>query len=185
MTGASVPSQRIPSLPGALVLVAVICAISLFGSVSPSFSAGPGREEFPVAPPPLSPGIYPCSSCHEGMEADTKPRELSEHTNVKLLHAAEALPWCLACHDAKDRDKFHLVTGELVGFTETYRLCGQCHGTNYRDWKAGVHGKRIGYFANGPRTYFLCVNCHNPHDPKFKPLKPEPPPFRPLDKENG
>jgi formate-dependent nitrite reductase cytochrome c552 subunit len=25
----------------------------------------------------------------------------------------------------------------------------------------------------------LCAHCHNPHDPKFKPLKPEPPPYRP------
>jgi len=38
--------------------------------------------------------------------------------------------------------------------------------------------KKNGYFAgSGKRTYFLCAHCHDPHDPKFKPLKPEPPPF--------
>jgi len=25
---------------------------------------------------------------------------------------------------------------------ESYRLCGQCHGTQYRDWRSGIHGKR-------------------------------------------
>ena len=107
------------------------------------------------------------------------------HAEIKLRHAPQALPWCLACHDAKNRDKLHLVSGDFIDFTETYLLCGQCHGTNYRDWKAGIHGKRIGYFSGGKRTYFLCVNCHNPHDPKFKPMKPKPPPFRPEDKRNG
>ena len=32
--------------------------------------------------------------------------------------------------------------------------------------------------APGKRTYFLCAHCHDPHDPKFKPLKPEPPPYQ-------
>ena len=142
-------------------------------------------EEFPVAPPPLSPDIFPCSSCHAGMEPDATKRQLSMHTEIKLHHAPEVIQWCFACHDPKNRDKLHLIDGELVDFTDSYRLCGQCHGTQYRDWKAGVHGKRVGYFSGGRRTYFLCVNCHNPHDPKFKPLKPEPPPFRPGDKRNG
>ncbi len=80
---------------------------------------------------------------------------------------------------ARNRDKLKLADGEIIDFTESYRLCGQCHGNIYRDWKAGIHGKRVGSFKGGKRTYFLCVNCHNPHDPKFKPLKPEPPPIRP------
>ena len=31
---------------------------------------------------------------------------------------------------------------------------------------------------NGKKEYFLCVNCHNPHSPKFNELKPEPPPIK-------
>ena len=57
-------------------------------------------------------------------------------------------------------------------------VCGQCHGDKYRDWKAGVHGKRTGYW-NGKKQYLLCVHCHNPHQPHFKPLKPMPPPTPP------
>ncbi|MGD0662354.1 MAG: hypothetical protein ABSD38_30225 [Syntrophorhabdales bacterium] len=163
-------------IPLVAVLVAGVCA---------SASDKRNGEEFLVPPPPLTPGIFPCSSCHEGMEPNAQRRDLTEHTNIKLRHAPEVITWCFSCHDAKNRDKLHLVNGDLIDFTESYRLCGQCHGTNYRDWKAGIHGKRIGYFAGGARSYFLCVNCHNPHDPKFKPLRPEPPPFRPLDKQNG
>jgi hypothetical protein len=167
-------------LPAVIPLVALLLA-----GMCASAADKKGGGEFPVPPPPFTPGIFPCSSCHEGMEANTQKRKLDEHTHITLRHAPEVLTWCLGCHDAKNRDKLHLVNGDLIDFTESYRLCGQCHGTNYRDWKAGIHGKRIGYFAGGRRTYFLCVNCHNPHDPKFKPLKPEPPPFRPLDKQNG
>ena len=68
--------------------------------------------------------------------------------------------------------------GERIGFDESYRLCGQCHGDKYRDWKVGVHGKRTGMW-NGEKQYLLCVHCHNPHDPGFKPLQPMPPPVRP------
>ena len=137
------------------------------------------EEEFPVSPPPLTEGIFPCSQCHASMEVNRKKRELKEaHDDIKLHHA-ETMRWCLDCHDAKNRDKLRLYNGELVKFDEGYRLCGECHGNIYRDWKAGIHGKRVGYFSGGKRTYMLCAHCHNPHDPKFKPIKPEPPPEKP------
>jgi len=66
----------------------------------------------------------------------------------------------------------------LVPFTESYRLCGQCHGTQFRDWRTGIHGKRTGYW-DGPKRYLLCVHCHNPHSPRFAALQPLPPPLRP------
>ena len=137
------------------------------------------HNEFPVASPPFTEGIFPCSNCHAGLPVNTKKRELKdEHTTIKLHHA-EQERWCLDCHSSGNRDKLKLADGESIDFTESYLLCGQCHGNIYRDWKAGIHGKRVGYFKGGKRTYFLCVNCHNPHDPKFKSLKPEPPPRKP------
>ena len=146
--------------------------------VSAPVSANP-RQEYPVGSPPFSEGIFPCSNCHAGLEVNTKRRELKdEHAAIKLHHA-EQERWCLDCHHAANRDKLKLADGETIDFTESYRLCGQCHGNIYKDWKAGIHGKRIGYFKGGQRTYFLCVYCHNPHDPKFKSIKPLPPPIRP------
>jgi len=143
--------------------------------------ANAGGEEFPVPPPPLTPGVYPCSQCHAFMEVNRKKRELKEeHTEIKLKHA-ETMRWCLDCHDARNRDKLRLYNGELINFTESYRLCGECHGNVYRDWRAGIHGKRTGYFAGGKRTYLLCAHCHDPHDPAYRPIKPEPPPLKPLE----
>jgi uncharacterized CHY-type Zn-finger protein len=143
-------------------------------------SAAYGVEE-EVAPPPMTEGLFPCSSCHASMETDRTKRALEdEHTDIKLHHA-ETMRWCLDCHDAENRDRLRLYNGELIDFKESHRLCGECHGNLYKSWKVGIHGKRTGYFAGtGKRTYYLCASCHDPHAPKFKPLKPEPPPDRPL-----
>jgi len=132
---------------------------------------------FPVPPPPFSDGIFPCSNCHADLTPDPTRRELTMHDDIVLKHDEEHR-WCLDCHDLNNRDQLHLANGAPVPFTESYRLCGQCHGPQFRDWRTGVHGKRTGYW-NGPKRYLLCVNCHNPHHPRFAPLKPLPPPVRP------
>lgn len=157
-------------------------------------AAAPGadKEAIEVPPPPFSDGIFPCSDCHDpSLPVNTKRRKLSmAHQDIELKHDAEHR-WCLDCHTAGDRDKLHLASGELIDFTESYKLCGQCHGDKYRDWRAGVHGRRSGNW-DGHKTYLLCVNCHSAHDPafklhyvpSFKPSqpksdKPQPPPNRP------
>jgi hypothetical protein len=133
---------------------------------------------FPVPRPPFSEGIFPCSGCHSSMKPNPQRRTLTDYHTEIVLHHAEGERWCTDCHNLLNRDKLRLVSGELIDFTESYRLCGQCHGDKFRDWKVGVHGKRTGNW-NGDKQYLLCVHCHNPHDPKFKPLKPLPPPVRP------
>jgi hypothetical protein len=133
-----------------------------------------------VAPPPFSKGIFPCSGCHEDLPPNPTPRVLTKnHKNIVLKHD-EKNRWCLDCHNKDDRDKLHLAGGTLIDFTESYRLCGQCHGPTLRDWKAGEHGKRTGSWS-GKKEYLLCASCHNPHSPRFHPLKPLPPPVRPED----
>lgn len=133
---------------------------------------------FPVPRPPFSEGIFPCSQCHAGMKPNPQRRVLKDYHEDIVLHHAEGQRWCTDCHNLLNRDKLRLVSGELIDFEESYRLCGQCHGDKFRDWKVGIHGKRTGYW-NGDKQYLLCVHCHNPHDPKFKPIKPLPPPQRP------
>jgi len=168
--------------------VAAAAAIAVLGVDRPVHAAAqapPGAAangdrtlQFPVPPPPFSEGIFPCSECHKDMKPNPKRRDLTEeHTNIVLNHA-QGQRWCLDCHDLTNRDKLHLISGEKIGFDESYRLCGQCHGDKYRDWKVGVHGKRTGEW-NGRKQYLLCAHCHNPHSPRFKPLKPLPPPVRP------
>ncbi len=138
----------------------------------------PPEKSFPVPPPPFTEGIFPCSDCHEGMEPNLQRRTLEDmHTDILLNHA-EGQRWCLDCHNPEDRDTLRLVSGEVIPFSESYRLCGQCHGDKYRDWRKGIHGKRTGFW-NGDKEYLLCAHCHNPHDPRFKPIHPMPPPERP------
>jgi len=133
-----------------------------------------------VPPPPFSEGVFPCTDCHNDKDLPsnrTRRQLVDAHDEIVLKHDEEHR-WCLDCHDADNRDRLHLAGGQPVSFEQSYQLCGQCHGEKYRDWRAGVHGRRIGQW-NGPKEYLLCVHCHSPHQPRFKPLTPKPAPQRP------
>ena len=135
--------------------------------------------EIAVEAPPFTDGIFPCNECHAELEPNPVRRELVDmHDDISAIfdHDSENR-WCLDSHDKNNRDSLRLASGKLIGFDESYKLCGQCHGDKLRDWKVGVHGKRTGEW-NGRKQYFLCVHCHNPHSPIFKPVKPLPPPVR-------
>ncbi len=140
------------------------------------------QKEFPVPFKPLPKTITPCRACH-GPEKDFpvnfKRREaLLVHRNIQLNHGGVRV-WCLDCHHPKDRNYLlPLSDGRLIEFEESYLLCGKCHGTIFRDWRHGIHGRRTGFW-NGKKQYHLCVNCHDPHSPEFKPLQPEPEPKKP------
>ena len=134
-------------VPGITTLV--FCLVAGVASAAPPHEKGkaatPGAEkatekQFAVPTPPFTPGIFPCSECHKEMKPNPTRRELKEeHTNIVLNHA-QGQRWCLDCHDISDRDKLRLVSGEKIGFEESFRLCGQCHGDKYRDWRSGIHG---------------------------------------------
>ena len=153
------------------------------------------EETFPVPPPLVYQGLFPCQACDRsdvrgvssGLEKsnslldkyirkpDPKPRTLIKmHRNINLRHAK--WHWCLNCHDKDERNYLHLITGEKIPFEKSYRLCGQCHGIIYRDWKIGIHGRRVGNW-NGKKLYLLCSHCHDPHSPKKLPA--EDPPKKP------
>ncbi len=140
------------------------------------------EREFPVPHVALPKTITPCRACH-GPEKDFptnfKRREaLLVHRNVKLNHGG-VRAWCLDCHHPENRDfLLPLSDGKLIGFEDSYLLCGKCHGTKFRDWRNGIHGRRTGSW-NGEKSYYLCIGCHDPHSPKFKPIKPMPPPHKP------
>src|SRR3990172_9829563 len=103
----------------------IFAALIIMGVSLPA--AASQHTEFPVASPPFSEGIFPCSNCHAGLEVNAKRRDLKdEHTNIKLRHA-EKERWCLDCHHPTNCDKLKLADGETIDFTESYRLCGQCH----------------------------------------------------------
>ncbi len=138
-----------------------------------------GAEQFPVPKPPFSKDVFPCTRCHDKPDDyNATPRVLTaNHTDIVLVHGSRE-QWCYDCHNPTYRDKLRLAGGRLVSFDTSYELCGQCHGEKLRDWRLGIHGRRRGCW-NGKRQYLLCVNCHNPHSPRCKPLRPEPRPRRP------
>ena len=167
----------VAALAAAGLSVAAAQAPAPNASVPPPAAAMP-QGQIEVPSPPFSDGIFPCSDCHAQMKPNRTRRVLKDmHDDIDLQHDAEHR-WCLDCHDADNRDVLHLASGEPVPFSESYRLCGQCHGDKYRDWRVGVHGRRTGDW-NGHKKYLLCVNCHNPHQPRFKALAPKPAPLRP------
>ena len=139
-------------------------------------------REFPVPIKPLPKTITPCRACH-GPEKDfpvnfKRREDLLVHRDVKLNHGGVRV-WCLDCHNPDDRNYLlSLSDGKPISFDHSYLLCGKCHGTKFRDWRNGIHGRRTGYW-NGEKSYYLCVSCHDPHSPKFKPIEPMPPPTKP------
>jgi len=136
-------------------------------------------NEIAVEAPPFTDGIFPCTDCHMDIEPNSTRRQLIDmHDDIDAMFDHDSdNRWCLDCHDFIHRDSLKLASGKRIGFDESYKLCGQCHGDKLRDWKVGIHGKRTGEW-NGPKQYLLCVHCHNPHSPKFEPIAPLPPPER-------
>ena len=136
-------------------------------------------DQFPTPKPPFSEGMFPCTRCHDKPDDfNVTPRTLvTNHRDIQLNHGSRE-QWCYDCHNPSFRDKLRLAGGRLVSFDTSYELCGQCHGEKLRDWRYGIHGRRVGCW-NGERQYLLCVSCHNPHSPKFKPMHPRPRPKAP------
>ena len=61
-------------------------------------------------------------------------------------------------------------------------LCAQCHGPQFRDYQHGAHGGMTGYWdlTKGGRMRNNCIDCHDPHAPKYPTVTPGPRPERPL-----
>ena len=168
------------------VLAIALLAAALFGANSwwrPSNEAAgypsrplpsePEPEPVLLPPPPIDDEYFPCSDCHEDQLADPERRDLDEHDTIELAHGDL---WCLDCHQSDQRDLLHLSDASPVHMEESWRLCTRCHAKRIPDWRAGVHGKRTGYWR-GPKEYRTCVACHDPHSPLFKPLEPMPAPI--------
>jgi len=118
-----------------------------------------------------------CMDCHDMIDhSSTQSSDLMQHQDIHLDHGSNNR--CVNCHAVKNRDKLTLRDGTLVGFSQSTQLCAQCHGTTYRRWQRGAHGKTMGYWdvKKGPQKRLQCANCHDPHSPHYNPMKPLPAP---------
>lgn len=117
---------------------------------------------------------YNCMECHKLFPAkwhyDDRP--FNEHKDIKLDHGTNR--FCLNCHHATNRNAFADYDGAEISQANVVQLCAKCHGTIHRDWEAGVHGRQNGFWnaAMGDKTKLRCIQCHDPHSPKFKDMKP-------------
>lgn len=115
-----------------------------------------------------------CSTCHSTRQPnlDTRtPGDLDEfHGGLNFAHGNLN---CLSCHNPGDYDSLRLADGSRLEFADVMTLCSQCHGTQRRDYDHGVHGGMNGYWdlKQGPRTRNNCVDCHDPHAPKFPSMR--------------
>ena len=85
---------------------------------------------------------------------------------------------CYNCHERNQLDHLHTPEGQSLRLDQATLLCGGCHGPNYRDWEAGVHGRVSGYWnaKSGPKRREECTSCHDPHAPAFTGIIPQPGP---------
>jgi hypothetical protein len=116
---------------------------------------------------------YNCMACHTLFAGRWHyDRPMAEHQDVHLDHGNNR--YCLNCHHPKNRNAFVDYDGSEIAQADVVQLCGKCHGTTYRDWQAGVHGRSNGYWnsQSGTKTKLRCIQCHDPHHPAFQPMKP-------------
>ena len=109
----------------------------------------------------------PCTVCHtvpiEQMRGAPGSAKRA-HWDVKLEHAPATIMTCGTCH--AQNGTLRTLQGAPVDFDHSYRVCAQCHARQADDWAAGAHGKRTAGWAP-PRVVMACVQCHNPHQPRW------------------
>jgi hypothetical protein len=169
---------RLSNLPIAVSLL--LCAACGNRDVprefGPAPTAGGASDDMVVAPRQDLLPTYPCSSCHDSMPRNPHRRTFTIfHTVRNHFKHGDSERWCYQCHSIVDLDRLVLANGSLVTFDKGYLVCGGCHGDKLRDWKLSVHGGSTGFW-NGQKVRRSCPACHNPHDPQFPQIRPEPAP---------
>jgi formate-dependent nitrite reductase cytochrome c552 subunit len=129
---------------------------------------------------------FDCYVCHEKnkppvLRYDAKQNLIipPEHSDIVMGHGEHGRNNnCFNCHNETNLEQLQTRDGRVVKFQDSPQLCGSCHGPTFEDWEAGAHGRISGYWDRklGPFKRQDCVDCHNPHLPKFPGRKPAPGP---------
>ena len=129
---------------------------------------------------------FDCLGCHEKdkppvvrYDANRQIIVPPEHENIKLGHGTHGRNNnCYNCHNESNLATLSARDGHELDFAQSSQICGSCHGPTIRDWDTGVHGRSNGYWnhALGTAVKKDCVNCHDPHKPKFPGRQPAPGP---------
>lgn len=120
---------------------------------------------------------FPCSSCHDGFTGDQQKAALENtHQNISFDHGSNSS--CFNCHNQKNSDAYVDYSGNEIPGDQPGKLCAKCHGPQTREWEHGVHGRSNGHWDAkfGDRVRLECVQCHDPHKPRFALMAPRPAP---------
>lgn len=143
--------------------------------------SGPPFIELQQPDPLGRTGRVSCSTCHSIRAPNLEnraPKDLKQfHQDMPLRHGNLA---CYVCHNPHDSDTLRLADGTAVRYADVMSLCAQCHGDKVRDYARGSHGGMTGYWdlRRGGRLRNNCIDCHDPHVPKFPLMRPT---FKPRD----
>ena len=129
---------------------------------------------------------FDCYACHERgkpppirYDPDHNIIIPKEHSDIVMGHGRHNRNNnCFNCHNEQNLELLQTRDGHELKLAESVPLCGSCHGPTYRDWEAGVHGRTGGFWDTkaGELKRQICVDCHNPHNPKIPARKPAPGP---------
>jgi hypothetical protein len=146
------------------------------GNVRIRKPAGPPRVNTGLLDPHGQPVSIACNTCHGNWTANSEARVGQRLERFhQHLHGNHGSLACVACHNSNDGyTTLRLADGKAVAFPEVMQLCAQCHGPQYRDYQHGSHGGMTGYWdlSRGSRERNNCVDCHNPHTPRYPVVQP-------------
>lgn len=123
-----------------------------------------------------------CDTCHSLRDSGPLPQRAEDldefHSGLKFVHGTLT---CGSCHQAGQHDILRLADGRSIPMQDAMTLCAQCHGSQYRDYTRGAHGGMTGHWdlSKGPRLRNHCVDCHDPHAPRYVGMQPV---FKPRDR---
>ena len=123
--------------------------------------------------------VFRCSECHQDFESlPTANNPQGAHASIMARFDHGRNLYCMNCHHQTNRNVYVDHIGAEIPGDQSGRLCSKCHGPMYRDWEEGIHGRQNGHWdaTFGPRTKLQCIQCHDPHLPKFPQMTPDPPP---------
>lgn len=117
-----------------------------------------------------------CATCHATKEPNPLARlGVDLKSFHQGLHGAHGNLACVSCHNPADGYAgLRLADGRSVPYSEVMQLCAQCHGPQYRDYLNGAHGGMAGHWdlTRGGRVRNNCIDCHDPHSPKYPTVRP-------------
>jgi hypothetical protein len=113
-------------------------------------------------------GRFKCSECHNNEKVTIGQAAEAAHGDMALDHGGVENPLsCFTCHNKDERDFLTAEKNVKINMDHSYKMCGQCHFRQKKDWVGGAHGKRISHWA-GERVVKNCASCHDPHSPHFE-----------------